>query len=108
METRRQVPKQLIAFSAPLDGIHAALLSFPYDSPTELVFLTAGDISRILRRYLDGALSGDQVEAWANMLEGRDDLGFEEPQELMKETLHDLASPLLTRALTPERAEDYY
>jgi len=104
METRRQVLEHLIAFRHPLDRIQAALVTFPTDSPTEFVFLTSGDISRILRRYLDGALDGDQVEDWANMLEGRDDVGFEEPQELVKETLHELANPLLTQPLTPERS----
>jgi hypothetical protein len=106
MNAREKILERLITFQQPIDGIQAALATFPWDSETELVFLTPDNISSILRRYSAGDLGAKEIESWANMIEGRDDVGFGSHQELTRDIMHELANPLLTQPFTPNRYEE--
>jgi len=59
--------------------------------------LGVANVVSVLQRYLKGDLPGDDVEAWANMLEGRDDVEFE-PKAAS--AIFDLANPALQGPLT--------
>ncbi len=50
-----------------------------------------------MKRYLAGEISTQEVEDWANLIECRDDIGYED----VADVLHILANPLITYELTP-------
>lgn len=104
--TRTEILKNLIFYSQPLDSTKSLLETFGWNSDEDLVILTADHITRILEQFLNGRIDAQQVEDWANAIEGREDIGFEsETHDVVQEVVFELANPLLTQALTPARAE---
>ena len=84
-------------------------------APTPAIAVTAyagtgarADALRVLRGYTNGTLSSEDVQRWAEALEGREDLGreagFEEP---LTEFLFEIATPELAGPLTPELAQHW-
>jgi hypothetical protein len=53
------------------------LRAYGWDANDELVLLTSADATRILERYFGGELTAKQVEHWAELVELRDDVGYE-------------------------------
>lgn len=66
-----------------------------------LVTLLTADLRAVLERYANGELSDRDVENWANLVEGREDIQVEEND---KEVLFELANPELTQQLSRARA----
>jgi hypothetical protein len=102
MNKRQELLLDLLELKRPIKEIAAALSTYPWDSDSELVLLTPGGISEILRRYVDGNVTAGDVEHWANAIEGRDDIGIK--PGATRAILHELANPVLTQPLTPSRA----
>ena len=60
----------------------------------------------ILRRFKSGGLDAEDVENWANAIEGRDDIGFgDDNYGILKEVIFSLANPGLKGALTAKIAD---
>jgi len=81
----------------------SALATYPWDSDEELVQLRQEDVANVLHQYRGGAMSALEVEAWANAIEGRDDVGTTD--KFAAELLHELANPLLSQPLSLARAD---
>jgi hypothetical protein len=93
----------------------AALAGAPWDSEP-LVVLSRAHIGGVLKRLLAEEWPASDVEQWADLVEGRDDIELEPGhEELLKEVLFDMANPaiqgpldhrvaheLLTRLAAPE------
>lgn len=108
MNARTTLIEQLIAFQRPVPEILVELGNFPWDSQDALADLTRANVVSVLERFFRREISADQVEQWANALEGREDVGYEGGnRSLVREVLHELANPVLTRALTPETAQEW-
>jgi hypothetical protein len=105
---RVEVLRSTVALSRTIAELKRAVSSLPWDSPTAQVSLTNADVSSVLQRYLDGAISSSDVEEWANLIEGREDIGFEsECAEALAELLNELANPVTMGALTSQRAQTW-
>jgi hypothetical protein len=62
---------------------------------------------RIAERYLKGDLLANNIELWANLLEGRDDISFESGYEKeLSNFVYELANPLLVGSLDGKRATE--
>ena len=107
MQERKKTLEALISFARPIGQIKASLSALAWDSEEELVSLTCDHLRSVLERYLDGNVNEEEIESWANAIEGRDDIGFE-PQKakILRDILHELANPLLTQRLQPKRAQE--
>ena len=103
-QAREQAVADLVRLRRPLDEAIAGLRRFPWDSDEELVELEPADLRRVLDRYLAGDLSAEQLEDWANAVEGRDDIGFR-PRDVI-DLIAELANPTLFRPLTQETVRD--
>jgi hypothetical protein len=107
-EDRIKAIQDLVKLRIQLPDAISRLKQFPWDSEAELVALTRTDTRRLLHEYLEGALSADSVEEWANAVEGRDDIGFEKGFEaLLKDFVFELANPDLAQRMTPSHARDW-
>lgn len=99
--------ESLIAFSVPLELAAQHLQPFGWDYEGVPVELNSGHLVRVLQRYLQGELSARDVEDWANLIEGREDIEFSQAcAGRIGEALHELANPSLFAPLDPARAEE--
>ncbi len=102
---RIDIVKSLIELSCPLETIVASLHEFDWDYEEEPVELLRAHLISVLHRYANGALSASDVECWANLLEGRDDICFENgAEEWIGAVVYELANPTLTVPLDINRA----
>jgi hypothetical protein len=102
---RVEALRNLISLNMPVEQAEAALAEFGWDSDDDLDTLTRVDATQILRRYRAGELTRADCQRWAQALEGREDLGFEDGwEDTLKELLFEIATPELSEPLTPEFA----
>lgn len=94
-DARVEVLRDLIDFRRPVPEAVIALGSFAWDAPHELVAVTKGQVIAAIQRCLDGTISLEELRAWAEALEGRDDVGYEEGGVDMREAVFELATPEL-------------
>lgn len=105
-EGRLDVIKALIELSCPLDVIGSRIREFDWDYEGIPVELSRVHLASVLRRYLNKDLSAGDVEQWANLLEGREDVCFESgSEEQLHEVLYQLANPYLTAPLSEIHAK---
>jgi hypothetical protein len=102
---RSELVRLLVEGRFPIEPIRAELAEYPWDAEESLVLLQRTHIEAILRRYLGGELSAAQVEAWANAVELRDDIGFpDQDSPNLAHLIFVLANPAVNGDLTPESA----
>jgi hypothetical protein len=90
----------LIEFSRKPVEMHSVLAEYDWDFEEELVQLERHHVVAVLRLFIAGTISSEEVEDWANLIECRDDVGYEE----VAEVLHVLANPTITHELTRKAA----
>jgi len=106
MTTRREYLEFLLQYDRPIKDITKALKTHGWDCDDELVALTSSHIRGVLSRFLAGNLVTADVEAWANAIEGRDDIGFDsEYEQFLIDVVFFLANPRLNEQLTEECAK---
>lgn len=104
-DERREALRDLIELRMPVaDGLCRLGAFNRFDGPVVFT-LRLEHIRRALERYLDGHLTADEVAAWADVLEAREDL-MRDPahEESIEQLILLLSSPEL-RALTPAEAD---
>lgn len=105
---RLQVVKLLIEFPDDLDDISNKLSNFCFDYDGEQVVLTLNDIVKALKLFIEGAKTAEEIEIWANLIEGREDVEFfEDDEDILDEAVHKLANPYLQGELTLEYCEGF-
>lgn len=103
---RLSLVRDLLACTDTVQEIAAQLAEMGWDYDGDGVALTGAHLVAILRRFEAGLLSGEEVETWANLVEGRDDVEFEqEHSEEIEDVLYELANPELTQTLDKARAK---
>jgi hypothetical protein len=103
--THTDALRMLVEYSAPLEQIKTELGKHSFDADQCLFVITPAHMRDILERFLGGALTVEQIEAWANLIEMRDGLEFADGEAgPSRECLHELANPLLTEPLSKESA----
>ncbi len=96
MNDRIKVLNNLLTLSKPLNEIVKNLNNINWDSDEELVTLTIDNIINILNLYCQNQIDNKDIELWANLIEGREDISFELNNEFVIEnTIHHLSNPEL-------------
>lgn len=97
MPNRTLVIQKLLLFDTSLKHLRDLLSQFEWDSDIELAVLQRTHLRSVLERFLLSDLTASDVEEWANLVEGREDIGFEESYEdILKDVLFTLANPDLS------------
>lgn len=103
MKTREEALNNLLLYQSDLNQLVNDLNRFPWDSDTVFATLNYLHITKIIMRYLNGELTEQQLEDWANAVECREDIDFDPAQQnVLAEAIHQLANPLLTVSITAE------
>ena len=87
----------LINFAKDMSAIKSDLAKIGFNSESELVTITKNTIANILNRVVDKEISYDLLEEWANLIECREDIGYED--EILQEIIFELANPCLYREI---------
>jgi len=96
--------EELLQMARPISEVARALSNLEWDYEGEGVTLAKHHLTSVLERFLLGELDASEVERWANLVEGRDDVDISTAGRHALDALHELANPLLTQALSVERA----
>ncbi len=100
-----QILESMLKMTGDLQEQITALRAYPWDSEP-LIVLTPKHVRNALQRYMQGNVSEETIETWANAIEGRDDIVFAvEAEDALKEAIHELANPLLTEMLSHQSAK---
>lgn len=99
---RKLALEALIEMTVPISEAVSRMSQFPWDSEEALALLTPAHLERALVLFMRNKLSVSDIETWANALECREDLDSSTP--VVDEVLYELANPLLTHALSLQRA----
>jgi hypothetical protein len=94
---------QLIEFSVPVSQAVARLADLSWDADVDLVELRSEHCRNVLSLFMQGAIAGSDVGTWANAIECREDVQIK--TLVVDEVLYELANPLLTHPLTPDRGK---
>ena len=95
----------LVHFKNNIDTLKNMLSQIGFDSETELVSMSRDDIVEILQRSLDKKISFLELEEWANLIECREDIGFEDKKT--QEMIFKLANPYLYGELDEKQVLSY-
>ena len=102
MEDRTSLLERIIRFEPPIEDTVAMLAAYGWSSDQELVHLAPADVISILDRFLEGELTDRQVAYWAELLEMREDVGYESLwADHLRRAVGQLASPEVHGAITP-------
>jgi hypothetical protein len=97
--SREAILSSLISFDASITKLRAGLRSLTWDIDP-VVTLARRDIVAVLERFSTGEIDALTVEDLANLVECREDIGFESGYEdVIHAAIHDLANPLLSGEL---------
>lgn len=109
LKMRQQALRNLLELNGGIQELSLALQGFGWNSDIILAVLTRQHLRFALNRYLSEELSPSALEEWANLIEGRDDVAFESGyDELLEESIHQLANPVLTEPITQDSIRVMY
>jgi len=98
---RRDALVDLVDLRVSLSAAIAATKQLPWDSDVEQVLLSRANVVGLLARYLRRELSSDDLEAWANAVEGREDIGVEpHDAEMLRKFIFEFANPELAHPIS--------
>lgn len=91
-----------------ISGEIVNISDIPWDNK-ETVLLRWTHIERILSRFLNNEIDTEYLEKWANLIESREDIIYEEKnQQIITEVLHHLANPKLQWKITKTIIAAYF
>jgi hypothetical protein len=104
MNRRAQILQSLAEFRGPAEPLLAELKEHPWDWRGEpLLVLTREHFRSAMTRYLNGTLSGSQLQAWAESFEIREDVSFEKScSDTLDEILFRLSNPEINEEISPQ------
>lgn len=92
------------------DSIKNIIQTYPWDPVEweENIVVKSKNIADVLSRYLEWKVSYEYLVDWADFLELREDVDYEEEKEAVTwEIIHILANPLLEWKLKDKQIRDY-
>lgn len=98
---RLEVLKQVISFERPVEDLALRLSQFDWDYEGQPLIIHGSHIREVLNRFLAGEINEKDLENWANLIECRDDLDFDDRQrDVIENIIYCLANPILQGELT--------
>lgn len=96
MKSRTELVAELVRNPRISGQSIEALKAFGWDCESPLVTVQKSDIWAVLREFAAGKLNAADIQAWANRIEGRDDVAYEHgPDGPVNEAVFWLANPFI-------------
>lgn len=100
MRARVEVLKDLVTLKSDSSQLEKELAQYPWDMEEPLLILRKQDIIAVVQRCINNEILFKDLNDWANVIELRDDIGFED--EEVKQLIFELANPEINGVLTLE------
>lgn len=105
--SRRAALEKLIRLQASPRDLVDQIKQLPWDAEVELIELRVDDVIAVLKRHLSGELDRQDLETWADLIEGREDIGMEASHaDRLKAVIYELANPTIMGDLTSQRVHE--
>ena len=104
-DNKTSILLDLVYFKNNIDTLKNMLSQIGFDSEIELVSMSRDNIVEILQRSLDKKISFLELEEWANLIECREGIGFEDKK--IQEMIFKLANPYLHGKLDEKQVLSY-
>jgi hypothetical protein len=103
---RERILHRLIRFQPTRAEMMSEVKALPWDAERELVELKGADAIAVLQRYLAGDLDRTDLEVWADLIEGREDIELERGHnDVLRDIIYELANPAIMPELTGAKAD---
>ncbi|MCX6132136.1 MAG: hypothetical protein NTX25_24150 [Proteobacteria bacterium] len=104
---RNEIIENLINLDRSLEEIRMKLKTLSWDSDEEIL-MTKESAKSVLARYINDSIDLQTLTEWANMIEGREDICYEQPcSNDLKQLIFDLANPDLQESFNKNKAKDW-
>lgn len=100
MEDRKAILLQIFKRKDRLDILKKKIDTFDWDFEYPLLVIKEVDMQHELLRFITEEVSFSEIEEWANILEGREDINFE--SEKIEQIIYELANPIINQKITYE------
>lgn len=98
---RKIILENLIKLSTDISSITKQLERYEWDTVIPLVILSKFDVINILKKFLQDKITSNILVEWANLIEMRDDIDFED--DMIVDIIFELANPEINGEITYER-----
>lgn len=104
MDSRERIMEDLVGFKKPLIEIEKNLRGISWDYEGEAVVLKSCQVVDVLKKYIAGEIEADDVEGWANLIECREDIAFQDNKVgTINDVIYVLANPVLEGEISHEK-----
>ena len=100
MRNRADILIDLVNLKSNLAELQKELSQYSWDIETPILIINSKDFTNVLQRCIEDKLTFLEVEKWANAIECRDDLGFEDNN--VQEIIFELANPDINGEITKD------
>ncbi len=104
MRSRKDILVDLVHLNGSLSELKREISHYPWDCEKPIVIINKIDLYNILNREINKSINDDELEDWANAIECRDDLDFE--NDKLQEVIFELANPLLNEKNSLKRLQE--
>ena len=101
MRTREAILKDLVCFNDNIAKLQLELSNYPWDVDNPIFTITSANVFYLLSKFENENTNFDIIEDWANAIECREDLDFE--NEKLKALINELANPILFKQINADR-----
>ena len=70
--------EEIVTFGLHRNEAFLELVNYPFDSELELIKINNEILITVLKKYISNLISSNELEEWANFIECRDDINYEE------------------------------
>ena len=92
-----------MSFEGSLAALETSFRDTSYDYEGEPVILTCVHLARGVRRYLNNEISASDLQAWADLIEGRPGIEYESSRhDILERVLFQLSMPYLNEPINPK------
>ncbi len=106
MKDRSILIRELARLERPVIDVMTDLQNYDWNCDAELYVLTILDVRNVMKKYLDNEISASELSTWADKLEMREDLDYEDGRNKEIATLlFNLSSPEINQPITKENIQ---
>ena len=104
MRNRTDVLNDLVSLNKELPFLKDELSQYSWDTEEPYLVITKTQLIEVVKKCLDQKITIQDLENWADLIECRDDLDFE--NEELQEIVFEFASPEINGEITKERLQE--